>query len=1680
MVRAVRLCAPVALCAVAAISFEGTAVTSAQAATTPTALIDAVAAANGTTTDQAGAFGLSVAMSADGKTALVGAPMDANSSGAVGAGAAYLFKLVSGAWSLEATLSDPAGIGQTSNGYGGDRFGDGVALSDDGSVALVGAPSAPGGAASLAYIFDEPNGGWADTGTATATLPELEAQGGYAYGGVVALSGDGSTALIGDEAANGDEGDVTIYSGSGSSWGYVTTLTSPANVEYAFFSSGLALSDDGSTALIGAEGLSGANGSVGTAYIYARTSGSWSTAPVTLTDSSGSNAQQFGNGVALSTDGQTALIGAPGITGSVNGAYVFHEPNGGWSSTNTPSATLADPNGANPGDDFGDQVALSGDGSTALIGAYHGSGHAYRFTQTGGSWTDAAEYSVSGSTDLSWSVGISGDGSQMLAGSLSGGAYVFVPQSTTTTATQISSSKNPANIGDTVTYTATVAPNPGGGTVEFTDGDQPISGCTSQTLDPTLATATCSITYTEGESPSIKGIFTPASGNTSFTGSTSLALAQTVEQITPLPPTHLAASGDNETVHLAWAAPSNHGTTALNGYDVYRASSSGQFGDTPFAVLPAGTTTYDDTTVSNGLTYYYEVTATNTAGPSVPSGQIAATPPDSGSTQTLTDCSFTALEVAIAKGGTIDFGCDSTIDFTQPITLKANKPVVLQANGHTATLDGGNSTELFIVPNGANLSLNDITLQNGYVKGSDALAAPDGDDGSDGTRGTDGTPGNNDAVDGATVTTGSPNGGDATAGTDGESGTNGFNGSAGGAGKGGAISVAAGGTLSVVGGTFSNDSANGGKGGDGGDGGGGGGGGQGGMGGNGGLSGTSAAVCGNGGKGGDGGDGQSGGVGGNGGGGGGAQGGAIYNAGTVTISGTTFSGDQVQGGDGGDGGRGGAGGWQGGGGLGGSDGGDADSIGAGSCTTGGEGIAGNGGNAGDGGDGGNGGNGGVGGVAAGGAVYNDGGSLTVSGATFSGDGGGSGGGGDGGAGGATGPEISAGSAGAGISSSGVGGLGGDGGVSGNGGNAGAAGQALGGGIYSNAAIDLEGSSFGANSLTAGNGGDGGDAIHGGAGGYGGGFGIGMGVGFGSIGPGTGGDGGDGGNAGKGGNAGLGGSTAGGAGYLVKTSTVSTLTIANTNSITAGIAGDAGNGGDGGVAGVAGAEGGQPGSAGNDGDDGNDANNGVALIPGLYGPTQPAGSPGPPLDVQADAGIASATLTWSPPSPLPTDAIEGYTVSALDATTNQMSPPQVLPPGATSTEFDDLQAGDKYTFSVAAINADGTGPSVTSNSIVPVAVATSTSDSGSSSTSNGKATAVVGSSGQPGSVSATATGIGTVTVGNYPSAPLSGFSDGQSWFDIAVAPGSTFSSLQFTVCGIPTGDVVQWWNPTQQALEPASQQSAATGNGCITVTVSTTTSPALSDLFGTIFTSAAQAASSTALASSSNPVNTGTAVTFTATVTGSSPTGSVTFLDGSTALGTTSLNGSDQATLTTSTLTVGAHTINAVYGGDVNNAPSTSDSITETVKAASTGTTTGGGSGGSSTTTPTTTTTSTPTTTTAGTATTATGPTVSLSPARDVLRPGVSSTTLVIQLPTVAVGTKLIVHELRPGSRQPRVMSVRVGAGHLVHLATGKLPAGSTRISFYESLTKHERVSGKKKTVTTLKLLRTETVVVKKK
>lgn len=122
------------------------------------------------------------------------------------------------------------------------------------------------------------------------------------------------------------------------------------------------------------------------------------------------------------------------------------------------------------------------------------------------------------------------------------------------------------------------------------------------------------------------------------------------------------------------------------------------------------------------------------------------------------------------------------------------------------------------------------------------------------------------------------------------------------------------------------------------------------------------------------------------------------------------------------------------------------------------------------------------------------------------------------------------------------------------------------------------------------------------------------------------------------------------------------------------------------------------------------------------------------------------------------------------------------------------------------------------------------------------------------------------------------------------------------------------------------------DGSVKVTADSVSSPLEIELIGD---ATLVNATATALGASANPSGFGQAVTFTATVTtgmsAGTPTGSVTFMDGGSALGApVAINGSGMAAYTTVALAVGLHPITAAYGGDSTHFASTSAVLTQTV------------------------------------------------------------------------------------------------------------------------------------------------------
>lgn len=338
----------------------------------PTAVFD-----NPNSTTDLGAFGFAVALSADGDVALIAAPNYAPLSTS-NYSRVYIYISTNGIW-----LPPPLAELQNPDVKDDECFGCSIALSADGKTALVaavGTDNSKGYPIGAVYAFKQNNGIWSPKPVAVFLGPAITNYCGE-FGYSLALSADGTMALIGDPQGCGP-GKVFVYTLTNGVW--VTTPTAiledPNPMTYDNFGDSVALSSDGDTALIGARHANGASAgnAYGSAYIFTATGNIWNQAPIAVFNdpsapSDTAPGDQFGESVALSGDGTTAFIGAPGtpvISGSValGKAYAFTQSNGLWSIV--PNATFADPEAAMNlySDLFGTSIALSSNGAVALIG----------------------------------------------------------------------------------------------------------------------------------------------------------------------------------------------------------------------------------------------------------------------------------------------------------------------------------------------------------------------------------------------------------------------------------------------------------------------------------------------------------------------------------------------------------------------------------------------------------------------------------------------------------------------------------------------------------------------------------------------------------------------------------------------------------------------------------------------------------------------------------------------------------------------------------------------------------------------------------------------------------------------------------------------------------------------------------------------------------------------------------------------------------------------------------------------------------------------------------------------------------------------------------------------------------------------------------------------------------------
>ncbi len=205
-------------------------------------------------------------------------------------------------------------------------FGTNVTLSADGNTALIGGWNDDGSAfgnrdysgKGAAWIFTRSGSTWTQQGPKLTANDEA---GNGKFGTIVSLSANGDTALIGGWNDDHSKGAAWVFTRAGATWTQQgPKLTGGEEVGEGRLGVAVALSADGNTALVG--GLAD-DSTRGAAWLFTRSGATWTQQGPKIVPSDGAGEGEFGTNVALSADGTTGLIGAWRDNSGTGAAWAF-------------------------------------------------------------------------------------------------------------------------------------------------------------------------------------------------------------------------------------------------------------------------------------------------------------------------------------------------------------------------------------------------------------------------------------------------------------------------------------------------------------------------------------------------------------------------------------------------------------------------------------------------------------------------------------------------------------------------------------------------------------------------------------------------------------------------------------------------------------------------------------------------------------------------------------------------------------------------------------------------------------------------------------------------------------------------------------------------------------------------------------------------------------------------------------------------------------------------------------------------------------------------------------------------------------------------------------------------------------------------------------------------------------
>ncbi len=342
-------------------------------------------------------FGYSVAVSGDGNVVAVGAPyedssvesMDPLDNSVQDSGAVYVFRKVDGIWQQEAFL-------KASNAERDDSFGYAVALNNDGSVLIAGAPLEDSSAEGVngdqgsnesndsgaAYLYEYIAGSWQQEAYLKKPYDHFNTE---RFGYSLDIDSDGRNVIVGSHV---QWGYIFRFAKNSDGWEYVSYLNAPSSYQEGFGNS-LSLSSDGASSVYGlyrdhssSSGFGGdptdeTLGSSGAVYI----SSSTTNRGVYTKAFNPSVNDNFGWSTAISGDGRRVAVGSPREASSLGG--IGQEVDDGASNSGAVYTYVKGSGGSWEFDTmfkafnnkthlaFGSAVVLDEQGSLLLVGAKH-------------------------------------------------------------------------------------------------------------------------------------------------------------------------------------------------------------------------------------------------------------------------------------------------------------------------------------------------------------------------------------------------------------------------------------------------------------------------------------------------------------------------------------------------------------------------------------------------------------------------------------------------------------------------------------------------------------------------------------------------------------------------------------------------------------------------------------------------------------------------------------------------------------------------------------------------------------------------------------------------------------------------------------------------------------------------------------------------------------------------------------------------------------------------------------------------------------------------------------------------------------------------------------------------------------------------------------------------------------